>query len=237
MKMQQGTFPVELAELAAALQAKSGIFKADQEALALREEVESAARIFIFDHETQAETFTKAYGIKNALKCCLALLSANIEPVKYENVRDLGCGSGVFGLTFAFLATNPRLHLTFVDQSPLHLNIAQTVLTDSGCAGNFSFLNQTLPPDLPSNSELDLISYWFCENGHVASDASLIDRLIGREAIIVDYEKVISGIVDHLPEHLVVKDRWSVVSDVPLHMRDIVGDESVRSYGIHIVRA
>ncbi|MBM7045996.1 MULTISPECIES: methyltransferase [Rhizobium] len=235
--MQQETFPVELAELAAALQINSEIFNANREALALRKEVESAARIFIFDHETQAETFTRAYGIKNALKCCLALLSANIDPAKYENVRDLGCGSGVFGLTFAFLAANPMLRLTFVDQSPLHLNIAQTVMADSGCAGSFSFLNQTLPPDLPSSSDLDLISYWFCENGHVASDANLIDRLIGREAIIVDYEKVISGIVDHIPKYLIVKDRWSVESDVPLHMRDIVGDESVRSYGIHIVRA
>ena len=235
--MQQEMFPVELAELAAALQVNSEIFNANREALALREEVENSAKIFIFNHETQAETFTRAYGIKNALKCCLALLSANIDPKKYENVRDLGCGSGVFGLTFAFLAANPLLRLTFIDQSPLHLNIAQTVLADSGCAGSFSFLNRTLPPDLPSNADLDLVSYWFCENGHVASDADLIDRLIGREAIIVDYEKVIAGIVNHLPEHLVVRTRWSAESVLPANMRAIVGDESVRSYGIHIVRA
>ena len=235
--MQQETFPVELAELAAALQVNSEIFNANREALALREEVENSAKIFIFNHETQAETFTRAYGIKNALKCCLALLSANIDPAKYENVRDLGCGSGVFGLTFAFLAANPILRLTFIDQSPLHLNIAQTVLADSGCVGSFSFLNRTLPPDLPSNADLDLVSYWFCENGHVASDADLIDRLIGREAIIVDYEKVIAGIVNHLPEHLLVRTRWSAESVLPANMRAIVGDESVRSYGIHIVRA
>lgn len=212
------------------------IYQPDAEAFLLREDVTRRQTIEVFDYAAGAETFTRAYGLRNALKCHMALVAAGIQPENYSIVCDLGCGPGSFGIAFAHLANNLDLKLVGVDRSQNQIGLGRNVFESSGCKGSFEFRELSLPSALDIHADINLVSYWFCENQHVLHDAALFDLMVSKELLVVDYEAVVDDIIHRLPANFVVRSRNSVETEVPAGIVDAVGQDRIRSHSVHIAR-
>jgi hypothetical protein len=153
--------------------------------------------------------FDTLFFFKNLIKSCYISAQSQISFPKSRTLHtivDLGCGSGVFGLSwhqvFNEISANDRPSETqippriiFVDREDLQLRIA-------GLISQVLDIDQfSLEPSdvfdlkIPKNY-LRLASYLFC--GQIARlqdiKKSDFDRLFGMYAIIVDYEEILNEI-------------------------------------------
>ncbi|MCV9963961.1 class I SAM-dependent methyltransferase [Pararhizobium sp. BT-229] len=212
------------------------VYAPDDKALALRNDVETRRTIEVFDYGEQADTFTRAFGMRNALKCFASLVAAGIDAGSYRNVRDLGCGSGAFSLAFAFLADNAELELTGIDGSDRQIAIARRLFEVAGLNVKARFLRRNLPSDCSGNAEITLSSFWFCENRHAYRDPALFDLMAGPEMIVVDYEEVIREIADMLPKSTFSVSTRRVDIAVPPEIVLPIGQSHAGAHSLHAVR-
>ncbi|NLS16254.1 methyltransferase domain-containing protein [Rhizobium sp. P40RR-XXII] len=212
------------------------LYHPSNDSLALLNAVKSRQQIEIFDYSHSADAFTRAFGMRNSLKCLRAL--ANLGPAihGYERVCDLGCGSGAFSLAFAYLADNPNLELHGLDASETQLLLGEELMSAAGLPGSFVFERRNLPTQIDYLPDLTISSYWFCENEHVITDPVLFDLMVGREMLIVDYEKIIDRIATSLPRGFHVLARHSALVEIPAALTDFVAQEWASVYSIHISR-
>ncbi|MCS4090043.1 cyclopropane-fatty-acyl-phospholipid synthase family protein [Rhizobium sp. BK176] len=212
------------------------VYAPDEQALRLRMAVDSRKAIEVFDYASHAEAFTRAYGMRNALKCVASIGAAGIDASRYGRVLDIGCGSGSFSLAFAFLADNPRLVLSGFDGSDSQLGIAKRLLGLAKLQGDITFSKRDLPASFPARADLTLSSFWFCENRHAYRDPELFDLVAGDETLIVDYPEVVDDIEALLPvsRFSVRKSRLDVV--VPASVVSSVGQERAGAYSILVER-
>jgi SAM-dependent methyltransferase len=229
------SFP-SLDDFASTLRRCEKLLCPDERALALRDEVNSRSRIEVFDYHGQAETFTRAFAIRNSLKCLASLIALGIDRHEYRTVADLGCGSGAFSLAFAYMARRAEIGMVAVDESSRQLALLGELLSHAGFDGALSTLEARLPVRLPTRPELTLSSFWFCENQHVIDDPVLFDLMVGRELVVVDYEEVILRIRDGIPDGYHVMDSRAVDVHIPASLVDMVGQPRSTAHCIHIGR-
>ncbi len=212
------------------------LYRPSNDSIALRNAVESRRQIEIFDYSRSADAFTRAFGMRNSLKCLRVLTSLEATVHKYRRVCDLGCGSGAFSLAFAYLAGNPELEVYGLDISEHQLALARELMSAAGLPGRFQFEQQSLPAQIGYLPDLTISSYWFCENEHVIDDPRLFDLVAGQEILIVDYETIIGRIATCLPKGFHILARHSAQVEIPPALSDFVAQESATVYGIHIGR-
>lgn len=212
------------------------IYRPSNDSIALLNAVKSRRQIEIFDYGRSADAFTRAFGMRNSLKCLRALASLGTAIHGYRRVSDLGCGSGAFSLAFAYLADNPNLELRGLDASETQLLLAKELMSAARLPGSFAFERQNLPTRIGYLPDLTISSYWFCENEHVINDPALFDLMVGREMLIVDYEKIIDRIATSLPRGFRVLARNSALVEIPPVLTDFVAQEWASVYSIHIGR-
>jgi SAM-dependent methyltransferase len=212
------------------------LYHPSNDSIALRNAVESRRQIEIFDYSRSADAFTRAFGMRNSLKCLRALASLETAIHGYRSVCDLGCGSGAFSLAFAHLAGNPELELHGLDISEHQLSLAREFMSAAGLPGRFQFEQRSLPAQIGYLPDLTISSYWFCENERVIADPALFDLMVGREMLIVDYEKIIDRIATCLPRGFRVLARYSALVEIPAALTDFVAQEWASVYSIHIGR-
>lgn len=175
-------------------------------------------------------------GMRNSLKCLQALTNLQAAVHGYKNVCDLGCGSGAFSVAFAYLAGNPGLELHGLDVSAHQLSLARELMSAAELPGRFQFEQRNLPAQIGYRPDLTISSYWFCENEHVISDPALFDLMVGRELLIVDYEKIIDRIATCLPDGFHILARYSAHVEIPAALTDFVAQERASVYSLHIGR-
>jgi len=212
------------------------IYRPSNDSIALLNAVKSRRQIEIFDYGRSADAFTRAFGMRNSLKCLRALTSLGTAIHGYRRVCDLGCGSGAFSLAFAYLADNPNLELRGLDASETQLLLATELMSAARLPGSFAFERQNLPARIGYLPDLTISSYWFCENEHVITDPVLFDLMVGREMMIVDYEKIIDRIATCLPRGFRVLTRHNALVEIPAALTDFVAQEWASVYSIHIGR-
>lgn len=212
------------------------LYHPSNDSIALRNAVESRRQIEIFDYSRSADAFTRAFGMRNSLKCLQALSCLEVTAHKYTRVCDLGCGSGAFSLAFAHLADNPELELHGLDVSEHQLSLARELMSAAGLPGRFQFEQRNLPAQIGYLPDLTISSYWFCENERVIADPLLFDLMAGREMLIVDYEKIIDCIAASLPKGFHILARHSAHVEIPPALADFVAQERASVYSIHIGR-
>lgn len=212
------------------------LYHPSSDSIALRNAVESRRQIEIFDYSSSADAFTRAFGMRNSLKCLQALTNLQAAVHGYKNVCDLGCGSGAFSLAFAYLAGNPGLELHGLDVSAHQLSLARELMSAAELPGRFQFEQRNLPAQIGYRPDLTISSYWFCENEHVISDPALFDLMVGRELLIVDYEKIIDRIATCLPDGFHILARYSAHVEIPAALTDFVAQERASVYSLHIGR-
>lgn len=212
------------------------VYAPDARALALRNDVEARRTIEVFDYGEQADAFTRAFGMRNALKCFASLVAAGIDAGSYRNVRDIGCGSGAFSLAFAFLADNAELELTGIDGSDVQIAIARRLFGIAGLNGEARFLRRDLPSECSGSADITLSSFWFCENRHAYRDPALFDLVAGREMIVVDYEEVVREIAEALPKSAFSVSTRRVEITVPPEIVLSIGQSSAGAHSVHVVR-
>jgi SAM-dependent methyltransferase len=227
-----------LEEFAEILLRCNHLYHPSNDSIALRNAVESRRQIEIFDYSRHADAFTRAFGMRNSLKCLQALtnLEATTHRYNYKKVCDLGCGSGAFSLAFAYLADNPELELHGLDISEHQLFLARELMSAAALPGRFQFELRNLPAEIGYLPDLTISSYWFCENEHVITDPALFDLVAGRELLIVDYEKIIDRIAACLPKGFRVLARSSTHVEIPATLTDFVAQERASVHSIHIGR-
>ncbi len=228
---------LHLEEFAEILLRCNHLYHPSNDSIALRNAVESRRQIEIFDYSLAADAFTRAFGMRNSLKCLQALANLEAAAHKYRRVCDLGCGSGAFSLAFAYLAGNPELELHGLDISEHQLSLARELMSAAALPGRFQFEQRTLPARIGYLPDLTISSYWFCENEHVIADPVLFDLTVGRELLIVDYEKIIDRIAACLPNGFRVLARYSANVEIPAALTDFVAQERASVYSIHISRS
>ena len=206
------------------------------DSIALLNAVESRRQIEIFDYTSSADAFTRAFGMRNSLKCLQALTSLGTAIHTYRRVCDLGCGSGAFSLAFAYLAGNPNLELHGLDASEHQLSLSEELMSAAGLPGKFEFERRNLPAQIGYLPDLTISSYWFCENEHVVFDPALFDLTVGKELLIVDYEKIIDHVMAFLPRGFRVLARYSANVEVPSALTEFVAQEKASVHSIHIGR-
>ena len=212
------------------------LYRPNSDSIALLNTVNSRRQIEIFDYGRSADAFTRAFGMRNSLKCLRALTSLGAAIRRYETVCDLGCGSGAFSLAFAYLADNPDLKLQGLDASETQLRLAGELMSAAGLPGSFAFERRNLPAQIGYLPDLTISSYWFCENEHVIADPVLFGLMAGREMLIVDYEKIIDRIAACLPRGFHVLARHSALVEIPSVLTDFVAQEWASVYSLHISR-
>lgn len=236
MREQGLLCPNEIEDFAQILSRCSDLLQPNEDTLALRKLVNSRQEIEVFDYEKAAATFSRAYCIRNSLKCFNSLLAASIEASRYSRVYDLGCGSGAFSLAFAHLANNPGLVLRGIDASTAQLAIAKELLAVARCPGHISFELGTIPRKLDAWPDLTLSSFWFCENRDAYRDPAHFDLMLGGELFVVDYEEVTREIAEALPSGFRVVGRNSIQIMVPEILKPNVGQGMATAHSIHISR-
>lgn len=212
------------------------LYHPSNDSIALRNVVESRRQIEIFDYNLSADAFTRAFGMRNSLKCLQALTSLEDAVHRYRRVCDLGCGSGAFSLAFAYLAHNPELELRGLDLSEHQLSLARELMAAAGLPGDFQFEQRNLPAQIGYLPDLTISSYWFCENERVLADPLLFDLMAGREMLIVDYETIIDRIAACLPKGFRILARRSAHVDIPSALTDFVAQKRASVHSIHIGR-
>lgn len=212
------------------------LYHPSNDSIALRNAVESRRQIEIFDYSRSADAFTRAFGMRNSLKCLQALTSLEATIHKYRRVCDLGCGSGAFSLAFAYLAGNPELEVYGLDISEHQLALARELMSAAGLPGRFQFEQRSLPAQIGYLPDLTISSYWFCENEHVIDDPRLFDLVAGQEILVVDYETIIGRIATCLPKGFRILAQHSAQVEIPPALSDFVAQERATVYGIHIGR-
>ncbi|MGZ9718631.1 class I SAM-dependent methyltransferase [Rhizobium miluonense] len=213
------------------------LYRPSIDSIALRNTVESRRQIEIFDYSSSADAFTRAFGMRNSLKCLQALINLGSRIRNYRKVCDLGCGSGAFSLAFAYLADNPNLELHGLDASQTQLSLGEELISAARLPGKFEFERRNLPADIGYLPDLTISSYWFCENEHVILDPILFDLIVGREMLIVDYEKIIDRIISFLPRGFRVLARHSANVEVPAALAEFVAQEKASVHSVHVSRA
>lgn len=236
LRAQVQLCPNEIDDFAQILSRCSNLLQPDEDTLALRTLVNSRQAIEVFDYEKSAATFTRAYCIRNALKCFGSLLASSIKAGRYSQVYDLGCGSGAFSLAFAHLANNPGLVIHGIDASSAQLAIAKELLAVARCPGNISFELGTIPRKLDVKPDLTLSSFWFCENRDAYRDPARFDLMLGEELFVVDYEEVTREIGETLPAGFRVVCRNSIQLAVPEILQSNVGQGTATAHSLHIAR-
>jgi SAM-dependent methyltransferase len=206
------------------------------DSIALLNAVKSRRQIEIFDYSHSADAFTRAFGIRNSLKCLQALLNLGTAIHTYQKVCDLGCGSGAFSLAFAYLAGNPGLELHGLDSSESQLSLGRQLMSAAQLPGRFAFEQRSLPAMIGYLPDLAISSYWFCENKHVIADPELFDLMVGWELLIVDYEEIIDGIATCLPKGFHVLARHSAEVEIPAALTEFVAQEKAKVHSVHIRR-
>ncbi|AYG69278.1 methyltransferase domain-containing protein (plasmid) [Rhizobium sp. CCGE531] len=212
------------------------LYHPSNDSIALLNAVKSRRQIEIFDYSRSADAFTRAFGMRNSLKCLRALANLGTAIHEYERVCDLGCGSGAFSLAFAYLADNPNLELRGLDASETQLLLGEELMSAAALPGRFRFERRNLPAQIGYRPDLTISSYWFCENEHVIADPALFDLMVGREMLIVDYEKIIDRIATSLPRGFHALARHSALVEIPTALTDFVAQEWASVYSIHISR-
>ncbi|MBN8954563.1 MULTISPECIES: class I SAM-dependent methyltransferase [unclassified Rhizobium] len=212
------------------------LYHPNSDSIALLNAVNSRRQIEIFDYGRSADAFTRAFGMRNSLKCLRALSSLGGAIHQYERVCDLGCGSGAFSLAFAYLADNPDLELRGLDASESQLLLSRELMSTAGLPGRFAFERRNLPAQIGYLPDLTIASYWFCENDHVITNPALFDLMVGREMLIVDYEKIIERIAICLPRGFRILARNSALVEIPAALTNFVAQEWASVYSIHIGR-
>jgi SAM-dependent methyltransferase len=212
------------------------IYAPNEQALRLRSAVESRKAIEVFDYGDHADAFTRAYGMRNAIKCLASIRAAELDAADYGLVRDLGCGSGAFSLAFSFIADNPDLVLSGVDGSEHQLWIARRLFRLAEVKGEVSFSKRDLPTAFSFRADLTLSSFWFCENRHVYRDPDLFDLLAGNETLIVDYADIVDDIEARLPPSRFSVRKSHVDILVPASIAASVGQERAGAYSILVGR-
>jgi SAM-dependent methyltransferase len=212
------------------------VYAPNDGALALRGDVEARRTIEVFDYGQQADTFTRAFGMRNALKCFAALEGAGIAAGEYLEVHDLGCGSGAFSLAFASLANNPQLCLLGMDSSDNQIGIARRLFEIARVEGTVSFSRHDLPSAPTASPDLTLSSFWFCENRHAYRDQNLFDFMVGREMVVVDYPQVIDEIMSSLSESKFLVSKNCVELEIPTTLATVVGQRQTMAHSLHIRR-
>ncbi|MGG6892460.1 SAM-dependent methyltransferase [Rhizobium sp. BR 315] len=212
------------------------LYRPSIDSIALRNAVESRRQIEIFDYSSSADAFTRAFGIRNSLKCLQAIVNLGSRIRSYRKVCDLGCGSGSFSLAFAYLADNPDLELHGLDASQRQLSLGEELISAARLPGKFEFERRNLPAEIGYLPDLTISSYWFCENEHVILDPILFDLLVGREMLIVDYEKIIDRIMACLPRGFRILARHSADVEVPATLTEFVAQERASVHSVHISR-
>ncbi|TIX87708.1 class I SAM-dependent methyltransferase [Rhizobium sp. P44RR-XXIV] len=212
------------------------LYRPSIDSIALLNAVESRRQIEIFDYTNSADAFTRAFGMRNSLKCLQALTSLGTAIHGYRKVCDLGCGSGAFSLAFAYLARNPLLELHGLDASETQLSLSEELMSVARLPGKFEFERRSLPTQIGYLPDLTLSSYWFCENEHVIFDPALFDLTVGRELLVVDYEKIIDHITAFLPRGFRILGRYSANIEVPTALTEFVAQEKASVHSIHIGR-
>ncbi|OCJ00531.1 hypothetical protein A6U86_13110 [Rhizobium sp. AC27/96] len=212
------------------------LYRPSLDSITLLNAVESRRQIEIFDYTNSADAFTRAFGMRNSLKCLQALTSLGTAIHDYRKVCDLGCGSGAFSLAFAYLARNPNLELHGLDAAETQLSLSEELMSVARLPGKFAFEQRSLPAPIGYLPDLTLSSYWFCENEHVIFDPALFDLTVGKELLVVDYEKIIDHITAFLPRGFRVLGRYSANIEVPAALTEFVAQEKASVHSIHIGR-
>jgi SAM-dependent methyltransferase len=212
------------------------VYAPSEQALRLRNAVDSRRAIEIFDYGEHADAFTRAYGMRNALKCLASIEAAGLDAASYGLVRDIGCGSGAFSLAFSFIADNPGLVLCGFDGSEHQLGIARRLFSLADVKGDVSFAKRDLPVPLPATADLALSSFWFCENRHAYRDPDLFDLVAGKETLIVDYGEVVDEIEDRLQASRYSCRKSHVEVSVPPCLAASVGQDRAGAYSILVER-
>ncbi|NLR98120.1 methyltransferase domain-containing protein [Rhizobium sp. P38BS-XIX] len=227
---------LHLEEFAETLLRCNHLYHPSDDSIALRNAVESRRQIEIFDYSRFADAFTRAFGMRNSLKCLQALTHLRGTIHTYRSVCDLGCGSGAFSLAFAYLADNPELDLCGLDTSEHQLSLARELMAAARLPGRFRFERKDLPTQIGDRPDLTISSFWFCENEQAIANPALFDLMVGRELLVVDYEKIIDRIATSLPKGFRILARHSTQVDVPTTLTDFVAQERASVYSIHIGR-
>lgn len=213
------------------------VYRPNIDSIALLSAVESRRQIEVFDYVSSADAFTRAFGMRNSLKCLQALASLGNRIRSYRRVCDLGCGSGAFSLAFAYLADNPNLELHGLDASEIQLSLGEQLMSAAELPGRIEFERRNLPAQIGYLPDLTISSYWFCENEHVILDPALFDLTVGREMLVVDYEKIIDRVAACLPRGFRILARHSSNVDIPAALTEFVAQERASVHSIHISRA
>jgi hypothetical protein len=150
-------------------------------------------------------SFDTLYFFKNLFKACT--ISAYVQSTisashSIAGVIDLGCGSGVFGLSWYQVhqeidaPNSPTpFHVIFVDKQPWQLRIASS-LAQTLNIGRFSLLEEDVFETSLPIQYVRISSYLFCGQSDRLKliDSSQFSRIFGAVAIIVDYEKTLADL-------------------------------------------
>ena len=206
------------------------VYAPDGAALSLRREVDGRSRVEVFDYANSAEPFTRAYGIRNALKCFAAVEASGIEVGEGARVCDLGCGSGAFSVAFSQAAGCADLLLCGFDASASQLDLARRAVALAEVPGSHVFLEGALPRSLPIIADITISSFWFCENRDVYRDPGQMDGLVPKRLLVVDYLEVIEEMRSALAGQFETVKAQSLAVDVPDVLVGLVGQGSVTAH-------
>lgn len=141
-------------------------------------------------YDTLALGFNQAYFFKNLLKCCYCLLWLRNRGYRFEGpIIDVGCGAGVFSVAWSLVMAEGSNSIHLIDQSQDQIDFAKRICSLLRLR-NVLYQVGTFPDDANGLDGVRVMSYWLCEqvNEWPLASQGDIERILGKRAIIVDYE-------------------------------------------------